>query len=146
MPEDTVAARRRSTAALIVALTGVMTAVGAFIKSADHSVTKASYDELSTGLKKISDQTSQNHDDIVALRGYVAGLNGEVLLPSASVTPPPMPSATVSAVPIPFISQPRPSTSVTPLLRPDAGPPPVDRVFLKYEPPSFDRVYESAKK
>jgi len=68
----------RSYAALLTAVAAVATA---FLKPQDHSVAKAGYGELSKAVDELSAQTKANHDDLVALRGYVAAKDGELLMP-----------------------------------------------------------------
>ena len=72
-PKDPVASRIKSLGALVMAIAALVTATGAWFKPQDHSVNKASYEELSKTIKELSDQGDKNHDDVVALRGYVEG-------------------------------------------------------------------------
>jgi len=85
----------RSWAIFIAAIASFFTAIAAYVKPEDRSVTKQSYEELSTALSAMADQNQKNHDDIVALRTYLADKNGEMfVLPSQGASPPvaPLPS------------------------------------------------------
>jgi hypothetical protein len=59
---------------VIAAMAALVTALGAFFKPPDHSVTKTAYDTISVGMKQIADEQRLDHDDIVKLRGYLEGL------------------------------------------------------------------------
>jgi hypothetical protein len=72
-PKDVHASRLKYLGTLVAAVAALVTAVGAYLKPQDHSVNKASYEELSKVIKELSDESEKNHDDIVALRGYVEG-------------------------------------------------------------------------
>jgi len=72
-PKDIHASRLKYLGTLVAAVAALVTALGAYFKPQDHSVNKASYEELSKVIKDLSDESDKNHDDIVALRGYVEG-------------------------------------------------------------------------
>jgi hypothetical protein len=76
MPDD-LSSKLRTWTALIVAVTGLATAVW---KPQSHDAEKAGYKELSAAIDKLSAEAAANHDDVTALRGYVAAKEGEVLL------------------------------------------------------------------
>ena len=86
----------RSWAALLTAVAGL---AAVFLKPENHDAAKAGYKELSSAIDKLSAQTSVNHDDLVALRGYVAAKEGELLIAPVATTvdagtPPPRPAVT----------------------------------------------------
>jgi len=70
----------------ITATAALLASVGALAKPQDHSVTKTAYDTLSSGIKEISDEQRRDHDDVVALRGYLEGLTREKVILSPTVT------------------------------------------------------------
>jgi len=72
----------------ITATAALLASVGALAKPQDHSVTKTAYDTLSSGIKEISDEQKRDHDDVVALRGYLEGLTREKITLSQAVAPP----------------------------------------------------------
>ena|ERR1700690_3883932 len=78
--KDPWAARARAWGTVIAAVGGLVTAFAAILKPRDDSATKASYVALSTGLEKVAAETSQNHDDLAALRGYLAAKEGSPVL------------------------------------------------------------------
>ena len=113
-------AKLRQVSHLITSVVALLAAVGAFLKTCDHSVTENSYNTLSETIKSLNEGQQKNHDDIVALHGYLDGLTHASLAqtpvasavpadsgapaPSASqaVTPPvvhPAPTGTISAIP-----------------------------------------------
>lgn len=59
---------------LILAVAALVAALAGWFKPQDHSVTKVSYEEMATGIEKLGQASVQNHDDIIALQGYLAGL------------------------------------------------------------------------
>ena len=84
MPDD-LSSKLRTWTALIVAVTGLATAVW---KPQSHDAEKAGYKELSAAIDKLSAETAANHDDVTALRGYVAAKEGEMLLQRVPVALP----------------------------------------------------------
>jgi hypothetical protein len=65
-------ARIQQLTTFFASIAALLTAVGAFIKSCDHSVTENAYSTLSKGVQQVQSATDQNHKDLVALRDYVA--------------------------------------------------------------------------
>ena len=70
----------------ITAAAALLASVGALAKPQDHSVTKSAYDTLSVGIKQVADEQRRDHDDVVALRGYLEGLTREKVILSPAVT------------------------------------------------------------
>jgi len=70
----------------ITAAAALLASVGALAKPQDHSVTKSAYDTLSVGIKQVADEQRRDHDDVVALRGYLEGLTREKIILSPAVT------------------------------------------------------------
>lgn len=101
----------RSLAALILSCASLIATLGTFIKTCDHSVTQNAYNELSTNITQLSNDAKQNHDDLVALRGYLDGLAHAPLITTGA----PVPTASASAVAPP---------AVIPALRPLVRPAP----------------------
>lgn len=64
----------RSTISLLTHFVALLAASGAFLKTCDHSVTKNAYEALSQNIQKLADQQKQNHDDLVAIHGYLDGM------------------------------------------------------------------------
>lgn len=65
------ALKLKSLANVIATVAALVVGIGGFFKPQDQSVTKAAYQELSTAVKKLSEDNAKNHDDIVALRAYL---------------------------------------------------------------------------
>jgi hypothetical protein len=97
---DKIASRIKASATLIVAISGLIAALAAWFKPADQSIPKASYEALSDSIKEISKQVRENHDDNLALKGFVDGSLGR----SFNTTP-----LAYSAAPV---------SSAAPVLRP----------------------------
>lgn len=89
---DDFSSRIRSWAALLTAVAGL---AAVFLKPENHDATKAGYKELSAAIDKLSAQTATNHDDLVALRGYVAAKEGELL-----IAPPPVVAVVDAGAPL----------------------------------------------
>lgn len=131
----------RSSAILIASVVALLTSAGAFFKPQDHSVTQASYEELSKSLQALTDQQQKNHDDLVALRAYmVMRANDQYYvpnLPSAASTgggEPPKP------IPVVRVAPPSPTTSAS---APPPPPPPLHVVTELHQPPSFTTLMKS---
>lgn len=106
---------------LITSITALIAALGAFLKTCDHSMTENSYNTLSESIKTITENQQKTHDDLVALHGYLDGLTHAPLVPatalatsaptvdaggpasSASALTPfhPAPTNTIAAAPVP---------------------------------------------
>lgn len=96
-------ARAMSAKELILAITGLVVALASVFRPQSTATARASYDELSKAVYEISAATGRNHDDVVAIRSYLAAMNGHpvpstdyvpIVLPSALL---PKPSASVSS-------------------------------------------------
>lgn len=141
-PKDVHASRLKSLGTLIAAIAALVTATGAYFKPQDHSVNKASYEEITKTLKEMSDQTDKNHDDIVALRGYMEGVAASRSAPLPVTFPPDAGAATPHV-----LSSPSASTTVAYVqLPPKPPPPPVHTAARPQDPPSFDAVVQKASK
>ena len=57
----------------LLSIAALLTAVAAMVKSCDHSVTENAYATLAGGIKATAEGTEKNHEDLLALRGYLAG-------------------------------------------------------------------------
>jgi hypothetical protein len=95
--------KMRSTISLMTHVVALMAATGAFFKTCDHSVTKSAYDALSADIQKLSDQDQKNHDDLVAIHGYLDGLSRNPLTPIA----------TLADAGVPLSTKPHPKPPVT---------------------------------
>jgi hypothetical protein len=93
---DKIASRLKASATLIVAITGLIAAIGSWFKPVDQSVNKESYETLANAIKEVSEQARENHDNNLALKGFVDGALGRTLnttpllaysAPAASTTP-----------------------------------------------------------
>lgn len=136
----------RSSAILIASLVALLTSVAAIFKPQNHTVTEVSHDELTKSIQALQVQEQQTHDDLVALRTYVADKSGEVfVLPSQAVSPSPSSSAAVILKPLVRSS---PSASAaTPLVPASSLPPPEIHQFTKVAPPTpFASVLTKASK
>lgn len=130
----------RSWAILVASLAGLATAIGAWVKPQDHTVAQQSYEELAKRLDAVADQQQKTHDDLVAMRTYMAQKSGEVfVLPSQST------QTTEGTVLRPLVRT-SPSAS-SPLVPAASVKPPDIQPFVRAEPPpSFDHVLQRAKK
>jgi hypothetical protein len=77
---DTLATRLRGWAALVVAFTGLATAIW---KPQDHTVAKAGYEELAKDMEAFNVELKSNHDSVVALRAYINAKEGQPLFAPA---------------------------------------------------------------
>jgi len=125
----------RSSAILIASMGALLTSTVAVAKPQSHTVTEASHDELSKSIQALTTQQQQTHDDLVALRTYIADRNGEVfVLPSQAATA----GSSSAAVILKPLVRPTPSTSVgaAPLVPASSQPPPEIHQFTKAAPPA----------
>jgi hypothetical protein len=134
-PPDPIAARIKASGTLIVAITGLIASVFTYFKPVDHSVNKASYEILARDLKEVSQQTADNHDAILAMRGYIEGTLNR------TITPPISPRISSSAriktsSKLAVVPEPAPVESSPPNL----GPTP-----QIIDPPTFDNVLKGAR-
>lgn len=104
---DKIASRLKASATLIVAITGLIAAIGSWFKPADQTVPKASYETLAGAIIEISKQARDNHDGNLALKEYVDKISGQ-----------PIPAPAYSSE----IPTPAPIASATPTLRPLSRP------------------------
>ncbi len=111
----------KQSASFMTHIVALLAAFGAFLKSCDHSVTKNAYEALSLNITKLSDQTQKNHDDLVALHGYLDGMAHQPLIaPLGSTSPAPLPTMAAS----PMVSPAKP-----PSPNPSPTPPPTGTSF-----------------
>jgi len=138
----------RSWAIMVASIAALLTSVGAIFKPQDHSVTQQGYEEITKSLQAVTTQQQQTHDDLIALRTYVADRNGEVFaLPSQAAGG----GGAASSAPLilkPLI-RPAPSASSIgpmPLIPASTQPPPELHPFIKgTPPPTFDKVLTASK-
>lgn len=109
---------------LILAVAGLLAAVVALVKPQSQSTAQASYEELSKAVYEIGTATAKNHDDIVSVRSYLAGMNGQPV-PTTTYIPIVLPHPTASASAAPSIMAtivipPAPSHSAPPAIGPKA--------------------------
>jgi hypothetical protein len=161
--KDLLTTRLGALSALVIAIGGIITT---FVKPPDHSATKAAYEELSKAIEQLNVQNKSDHDDIVALRAYVALKEGQPLFSAPVPTTPPAgagagPSrASKPAAVKPLVSVHAPSAAAAAVLLgapPPAAPgsavnlfdedlPPVHAEAPAVHPPAFDAVVKSAAK
>ncbi len=67
--------RTRPIALLITTLLSMLMATFSWFKPVSKKTTEITYTVLSDKIKELSDQLQKNHDDIVALKGYIDGMN-----------------------------------------------------------------------
>ena len=70
----------------IMAMAALVVAIGSMLKPPDTKVTKATYDELSSAVEQIAKDVEANHDDMTALRAWIAGRDG-LDIPNQVLTP-----------------------------------------------------------
>lgn len=131
---------------LILAVTGLLVALASILKPQSNATARASYEELSKAVYEISTATERNHDDVVAIRSYLAGMNGHpvpatsyvpVVLPSSLLPKPSGSAPTVaSAAPTVVVVVPPPPTAAH-SAPPVVGPKP---------PPVWIRPFDQVKK
>ncbi len=135
---------------LILAAAALITAIGSWFRPQDMKVTKSSYETLAASIEEIGKEVDKNHDDIIAIRGYLDGLvkngnNDYVPVPVPVSFPSSSPSASASAVtyhPIYFIKpKPASSSSVSPVPSVHIKPAPVST----WKMDTFDAVKAKAK-
>ena|SRR5271154_4582931 len=63
----------KNTAAIIIAITGLITAVSAFVHKPEETGARAGYLELTKAILDTQDLTKKNQDDLLALHGYLDG-------------------------------------------------------------------------
>src|SRR3990172_5484010 len=83
----------------------LLTAISAHNKKEKEEIAKASYNELSEAISKISEDNVELYKDVSGIRGYLAGLAASKQIAPKSNQPPPKTKST----PIP-----QPSASSTP--------------------------------
>lgn len=127
----------KSWASFFTAVAALLAAAGAFIKTFDHSITENAYNTLSGQIEKLSDQQQKNHEDLVALQGYLDGLQHAPLIPSPTATA--MAQSVDAGTLTPLVRPPRPlpSTSATAAIPQDAGP----ITFAIVSPPPLPSVH-----
>jgi len=140
-PKDVHASRLKYLGTLVAALAALVTALGAYFKPQDHSVNKASYEELSKVIKDLSDESDRNHDDIVALRGYLEGQLARNAAPMP-VTPALTDAGSTATArpldagaPIAYVQLPEPRAPL-PTTHANARPP---------APPNFDSIVKQSQ-
>lgn len=133
-------------ATALTAAAAIVTAVTSFLKLKEEGrrqdqLTKDSYSTLSESVKELSDQSKKQHDDMVALRAYVQGMN-DSSRKSMSQMAAMVNSAASAAASSPAAPRPqgvrRPPEVRPPEVRPD---PPLPEIAPKpkfKEPPSYD--------
>ena len=92
MTVSQVAASIRAWGALVAAVAGLAGSATALVRSANHSATRASHDDLAKQIETLSEQVAANHDDVERLRGFVEARerqNVPFAQPGASVPTPP---------------------------------------------------------
>jgi hypothetical protein len=136
-PHDAKTARLKSIATIVASLAALVTALGAYFKPTDHSVTKSSYEELTSVLKGISDQVDKDHEDLTELRGYVEGVIAGKSIPATVVQP------VAGALPATSASVAKPAVSMTPTVIIQAPSRPAATV-AKAPPVGFDTVMQRA--
>lgn len=100
---------------LILAITSLIVAVTSIVVPASHKVTQSAYEELSKDVREVSSATMRNHDDIVALRGYLDGLRGTTLVvPNTPIASASMAAMLVSKPPMPPFVGPKPTAQNPP--------------------------------
>jgi hypothetical protein len=139
-PKDVHASRLKSLGTLIASVAALVTATGAYFKPQDHSVNKATYEELTKSIKELSDVSEKNHDDIVALRGYVEG--------QASKNSGPFPVTVQSDAGSPALGRSGDAGATVAFVQvPSSRPPPPVLAPPRPPPPqSFDTLVKQSKK
>lgn len=137
----------RSLIHLITSITALIAAVGAFLKTCDHSMTENSYSHLSESIKTLNDNQQRTHDDLVALHGYLDGLTHAPLAAAPSLTvdagtPAPAPTTLlVPAKPVATSSAPNPRDAGLITFAIQAPPlPSVQSTVANVAPPPFQQA------
>jgi hypothetical protein len=70
---------------VITSVTALVAALGAFMKTCDHTLTRNAYNTLSESISKIEDEQKKNHEDLLKLQAYLDGM-ARAPITSTSVT------------------------------------------------------------
>ena len=137
-------------AGILTAVAALLAALGAFLKTFDHSVTKDAYEALSLEIVKLGEEEQRTQTDLANLRGYLDGISRAPLAAIATPSPSSSPSSSPAPAPAdagavaihPFTTA---ATAATKPPKPpavtlvfiDAGPPPVHAPTFPVKPPPF---------
>ncbi len=150
-------AKIRSIAILIASVAALITSIGAFFRPQDHSVQQASYEELSKSITAAYEEQQKNHDDIVALRTYLADRSGEMFILPSQLAENIVTDAGPSHGPLvlkPFITKPpssrdagasQTSSMMSTLVAASAQPLPEVQPFVKHPPAAFNQILVNAR-
>ena len=148
--KDLLVARLRAWGTLVTAAAGLATALW---KPQDQSVTKAAYEQCAAGIEKLNDGLAEEHQELAALRGYIAAKEGQSLISQpppaesgAPVLPPPPPPLRRVQGAVPKPTMPASTTSASPPAAAAAAePPPAAPAPAAFHPADFDSVLKSVK-
>jgi hypothetical protein len=157
--KDPITTRLSALGALVIAVGGIITT---FVKPQDHTADKAAYQEITKAIEQLNAQDKADHDDIVALRTYVALKEGQPLfsapVPTASSTATPTrpvkPKSVTMTVRAPspaaaaaLLAQgpPPPAAAGSAVTLFDEDLPPVHPEPAAVHPPAYDSVVKNAK-
>ena len=128
-------------AGILTAVAALLAALGAFLKTFDHSVTKDAYEALSLEIVKLGEEEQRTQTDLANLRGYLDGISraplAAIATPSLSSSPAPADAGAVAVHPFTTAAtKPSKPPTIT-LVFVDAGPPPVHAPTFPVKPPPF---------
>lgn len=86
---DSFVARVKSLAGLITSVAALAVATGSLIRTPEEKGARSAYGELSIAVRELSESVAKQHDDLVAVRAYVAGRDGSPIptAPASTATP-----------------------------------------------------------
>jgi len=117
------AVRAKSVSTVIASVTALIVAVGGLLRKPEEPAARATYEEMGQSVKELTEAATRNHDDIVALRGYVDGVSRSAVMAAPSA------SSAASARP-----------ALVPVHQKAGGPPKINAPPVVHEPPSFDNL------
>jgi hypothetical protein len=149
--KDPIVKQLHGWAALVIAIGGL---VAVFVKPEDHTATKAAYQEITKAIEQLNMQNKSDHDDVVALRAYVAMKEGQPLFSAPVPTAPSAGAPARPAKPVTMtVRAPSPAAAAlllakgppAPSSMPEDEPPPVHPELAPVHPAAFDAVLKTAK-
>ena len=145
----------KSAAGMVAAVVALITSLWNAFKPQDNTVNKVTYETLSKEMKQVSEQTLKNHDDMLAIKGYLDGftnrvMNAPIEIPSVNetaLTEAVRESLVKQRIPLKYIQKAvhdtvkNPPAIASASASPSIGPRP-----SPIEMPDFNTIVEKAKK
>lgn len=107
------ALRMKSLAGLLTAVAALIVAIGGLLRNPKEKGARASYEELSVAVHDLSESVGKQHDDLVALRGYIAGRENSTTVTTGAATIATPTGTTASSATSPTSTALRPSSATS---------------------------------